>query len=819
MQRGDTLSGIAQRFGVTTGDLRRWNHLDSNRILVGHWLDVSKSGGQGHSADRESSANRGPAQSRYRVRRGDTLSEIAERFRVSVRDLRRWNHLHSDQVRIGQTLEVSEPSRRHVSARSRARAAQLRHAFVASSKLRPMAQQLAAHRTRSAYAGVLQYARTHSGEASAAAYMALGQAYLNDGKYDKATDAFQSARRAGKDLDDYADYLEAQTDFAQKKYLPAGQLLRNFSQRHPDSVLVDRATLLQAEVQLGLGDPQNALREFAKLEGSGLTHSTEYLFALGKANQLAGNRQIAQQIYTRIYVDYPTSAEASQVGSQLQQMGIQGPFTVSQSMQHARGLYEARDYSGAEKEYGTLEKTDGISAALKNELRARAALAAYKRTGSVSSSQLAALSDTNDEAGAIRLYLSMEQARDGNDAGKVQSTIEEMERRFPTNEWTAHALMSAGNMALLVNDFPTAVRYYRELANRFPRSSMAPLAHWHAAWLTYRSGDKKLAALLFDEQIARYSDDARVSGALYWRGIIYESEKKPAVAAAYYKTLSDTYPHYYYADLARQRLAALGKIVPATVSSLSKIDDPPVPDLTAEIPDDDIHVERARLLANAGLNQYIAAELDSSPDSASWRALAEAQIYSSDGENWRAMQVLKRKVRSYLSAPIDSIPRAYWELLFPRPYWTTLEKDAKAQGLDPYLVASLIRQETEFDPKAISYANAWGLMQLLPSVGKELARKEHLHGYRTSSLLNPDVNLHLGTAHFRQLMNEFNNEPAYAAAAYNAGSNRVHAWLANGPYASLPEFVESIPFTQTREYVEAVLRNRELYKQLYGSSK
>ena len=108
-------------------------------------------------------------------------------------------------------------------------------------------------------------------------------------------------------------------------------------------------------------------------------------------------------------------------------------------------------------------------------------------------------------------------------------------------------------------------------------------------------------------------------------------------------------------------------------------------------------------------------------------------------------------------------------------------------------------------------------MQLLPRVGSALARQQHVRPYRTEFLLIPQVNLKLGTVYFRQLMDEFNGQPEYALAAYNAGDDRVKAWLANGPYGSLPEFVESIPFTQTREYVEAIMRNREMYRRLYSA--
>jgi len=682
-----------------------------------------------------------------------------------------------------------------------------------------MAQQLITERTPQAYAGVLHYAHTHTGEASAAAYMALGQAYFEDHKYPEASASFKQANRAGQALDDYADYLGAKSAFSQQDYITAQQSLQGFGERHPDSILIDRAALLLANVKLGEGDPQAALQQFAKLKGSTLATSSEYLFALGRANQLAGNRDEAQEIYTRIYLDYPISNEAGEIGNQLHQMGVTTPFTIAQRTRHADGLYLAGRYATAAAEYQALaEDPAAIGTAEVNDMLARAAVATFKQTHHVDLSQLARLSDTNDEAGATRLYLSLEAARDRNDVQQVKALIDQIEQRFPSSRWTAEALFSAGNMALVANDLPSAIQYYGDLATRFPNSSMASASHWHAAWLNYRLGDKKIAAQLFDEQIARYPTDARLSAALYWRGVVYqEYEKNPEAAAAYYKKLVDAFCHYYYAGLAQQRLAALGAVVPATLPQLAQVVDPTVPELTNEIPDDEIHVERARLLANAGLNQYIVPEISASPDSASWGAYAEAELYSSYGETWRSLHILKQKVHSYFAVPIDSIPRSYWNLLFPQPYWPVLKRESEKQGLDPFLVASLIRQESEFNPAVVSYANAWGLMQLLPKVGSELARKEHVRPFRTSYLLNPEVNLQLGTVYFRQLMDEFQGQPEYALASYNAGDSRVKAWLANGPYASLPEFVESIPFTQTREYVEAILRNRDIYRQLYGT--
>jgi soluble lytic murein transglycosylase len=145
-----------------------------------------------------------------------------------------------------------------------------------------------------------------------------------------------------------------------------------------------------------------------------------------------------------------------------------------------------------------------------------------------------------------------------------------------------------------------------------------------------------------------------------------------------------------------------------------------------------------------------------------------------------------------------------------------LKRFASANALDPYMVASLIRQESEFNPAAVSPKNALGLMQLLPSVGRGVAKQEKLKHFSPQQLFTPAVNLQLGTKYFRSMVDQFGGFE-YALAAYNAGDYRVKDWQANGKYRDIQEFVESIPFTETREYVQAIMRNANVYRQLYGA--
>lgn len=709
-------------------------------------------------------------------------------------------------------------------AKTIARSRRLQRAFVASSQLRPMAQQLAQNRTPAAYAGVSHYAETHKGDAAAAAYLALGHAYLLDHRLLEAVTALTHAEAAGGALDDYATYLTAQADMQSGQAPQAEKLLTSFATKYPDSVFVPQMPVLVAKLAILEGDPQTALRTLDEHGKEPLADKPDYLLSLARAQQLAGNTDQAAKTFRRVYRGWPLSPEASQAKTQLQSMGANAPLTVAERQHHADALYAAGRYNEAADDYRALAGDAGIQDEETRDRLRVAAMACNYKLKQANREMVAALPDTNGEAGARRLYLLMELARDRGDVGEQQADVSQLEQRFPSSPWLAEALYSSGNMYLLRKDFPTAVGYYADLANRFPMickgasgpcSDYAPSAHWRAGWLSYRLGKYSDAAKLFDEQIAHYPGGKEIPSAIYWRGRIYqEQEHEPAKAAAYYEVVRDTYLHYFYAQEAAERLKELGSVTPAPVPELASIQPPNIPALTDDVPEDDPHVVRAKLLANAGLNEYIAPEIQAAEGSDEWGAFAEAEIYHSYGEDAKAMRVMKRALPFYTSAPIDAIPLAYWKILFPEPYWNTIESEAARNSLDPFMVAALIRQESEFNPTVVSHANAWGLMQLLPSVGSEMAHKEGIRHFDHNELLNPSVNIKLGTRYLRQTLDKFGDKPEFAFAAYNAGDDRVQDWNSGAPFHGMDEFVESIPFTETREYVQGIVRNQMIYRDL-----
>jgi soluble lytic murein transglycosylase len=700
------------------------------------------------------------------------------------------------------------------SAKSIARSRKLQMAFVASSQLRPMAQELTTMRSPAAYTGVTAYAHSHTGEAASAAYLALGHAYLLDHRYPDAISSFQKANVAGKTLDDYADFLAAQSMMEAGKLSDAETLLAGFAAKYPDSIFVAHLPVMIANLSLQQNDPGTALRVLKEHSAEAIASHADFQLALARGNQMTGSLDEASRLYRHIFLSFPLSSEGQQAKTQLAVVGAKPPLTLSERRAHADALYAGGRYADAGDEYRELARDSQADPQSKNALLVAAASCDLK-TKRLSKQEVDALPDTQDESGARRAYLAVELARNKDDGDTQHSLVDQMEQRFPASPWLAEALYTSGNMYLLRKDYPQAIVYFTELAARFPTHRYAPSSHWKAAWLNYRLGNYSEAAVQFDKQIAQFAGGKEIPPALYWRGRLYaDEEHQPAMAAAYYQTLSQAYEHYYYAQMARERLKDLGQVAPADVAMLNNIHREEIPALTDDVPEDDEHVIKARLLANAGLNEYIPAEIQAADGSEQWGAFAEAEIYASDGETFRAMRVLKRALPFYASAPIDTIPMGCWKILFPQPYWSSIEEQAAKNGLDPYMVASLIRQESEFNPGAISPANAWGLMQLLPSVGRSMAKEEGIRHFSEGELLNPETNIRLGTRYLKQTLDKFAGQAPYAFAAYNAGDSRVTDWQAIGKYHGMDEFVESIPFTETREYVQAILRNESIYREL-----
>ena len=698
------------------------------------------------------------------------------------------------------------------------RTIKLHKTFVASSDLRPMARQLIEFRSPAAYAGVESYATKHAGtEPGALAWFAIGYAHYLDTQYPAAIAALQKAQPYIGELKDYTSYFIGNSYVLSNNAESGLTYLRDFGARFPDSVYANDALLAYARALLATNRPAEAVQ--ALLRRTGGSAEAEYL--LGKAYVQNGQNRSGAEVLRRVYYNYPTSQQADLAESELKKIpeaDLLPPVTYGEREHRADGLYKGRRWAPAAEEYKAMLAV--APAGQQSQVNIQLANA-YRKLGENQKAKeaLARIPDDGSEASAEKWYQSAEIARNTNDDAGLTDILQHMRATTPTSPWLESALFTAGNMYLLRQDYDKAIDYYKEIHDRFPNSSKAAYAHWKCAWLTYRQNRPEQARKDFDQQIEFYPGSNEVSNAMYWRGRMAEDDKNYGLARTYYLKLSDRYRNYYYGVAARKRLATLPDAPPVTVASLQRI--PGVNKMEPESlqtspPADDLHYNRSRLLENAGAIDLAVRELQAGTTSGpSWEMVQIARMYTDGGEYYRALQALKRTINGYFAMDVNALPQPYWEGLFPRPYWDALRRYSDENGLDPYLVASLIRQESEFNPGAVSRANAYGLMQLLPKTGKGTAKQVGLHNYKTESLLDPTINIELGTKYFREMVDHFGGQIEYALAAYNAGSSRVEDWRSSGSYRDIEEFVESIPFTETREYVQAIVRNAEVYKRVY----
>ncbi len=231
-------------------------------------------------------------------------------------------------------------------------------------------------------------------------------------------------------------------------------------------------------------------------------------------------------------------------------------------------------------------------------------------------------------------------------------------------------------------------------------------------------------------------------------------------------------------------------------------------------------IVKARQLATINLDDYAFGELNQvskqAPDSPRIN-LALAELHQLRFEMVEAFSALRRSFPDYSQMKPEELTREEWTIFYPLNHWNIIKREAVNKSLDAYNVAGLIRQESVFNPQAKSRANAYGLMQLLIPTARATAKKYGNSSVITGeSLFQPALNIELGTAYMRDQFDKF-GRIEFVAVAYNAGPGRVPQWQATLPY-EMDEFVEEIPFRETKGYVQGVIRNSAQYRRLYDEN-
>jgi soluble lytic murein transglycosylase len=633
------------------------------------------------------------------------------------------------------------------------------------------------------------------------------------GNYSAALASARQALAGGGPLEIYAHYYIGASQLRLANGDDAVKAFDAVLERKPEGQLSVAALLGKAEAAESRADHRAAAAIYETL----VTHKSiapeEILARLARASLAAGDRQRAAQALIRVYYEFPLSDAASAAGAalpSLQDLIVRTDYKAD--LGRALILFGAKRY--AEARTALLEIQKQASGDDREVIDLRIAESDYflKRYAFARDGVRPYIEQASRKAEAKFFYLTA--LRGLGDHDEATRLTQELVAAFPDSSWSSEALNNLGTHYIVTNQDDLAAQTFRELFAKFPAGPHAERAAWKYGWWAYTTGNFAETARVFETAAAAFPRSDYRPPWLYWSARAREKLGQRQIADARMRLIHADYLNSYYGRLAAARLppaksaADQGSIVPASFTQSQAAPVVAVPPTAGLI----------RHLLAAGLHDDALNELRYAQKAWGTSPAVEATIawiHHQKGDLRRAITLMRRAYPQFLTAGGDAVPAEILQVIFPLTYWEAIKRHSAVYELDPYVVAALIAQESTFDPHARSVANAWGLMQIVPSTGRRLATAVGIRRFRTSMLTNGETNIRLGTLYFKRLVQQFGGTH-YALASYNAGENRVVRWKAERPGLDEDEFIDDIPFPETQNYVKRILGTAEDYRRLYG---
>ncbi len=642
----------------------------------------------------------------------------------------------------------------------------------------------------------------------------LGVLLLRQGQGDEAIPRLERAAVTYPLLADYALWHLAGANRKAGKRAVAAVALRRLLDQHPESIFVERASRDLPRDWLEAGDPARA-EEAAGQYLAAFPHGpgrAEVWTTLGEVLLRSGRTERAEEVLRRVWVELPASLESQRAKDLLATIPGGRPFSPDEQFQRAMTLYHLGRFGQALPELLPFAMAGNPR---ESQTRLFLGIGSFKlRQYSQAIQWLEPLRDAAAERAEATFWLGRSFGRSG-DSARFTEQMTLLLETAPQSRLAEEALYLLAQTAADAGEVVQARAYLARLVHDYPKGAWRDAALWLQGWLGYKDRDPEAALAAWDRLLAEEPGSRLRTPALYWRGRALEMAKKPREAADAYRRILQTAPDQnYYWFRARERLGRVSKAPVRPIGAVNGTGKRPAGRNT-------LRIKKASALHGLGLDDEAIEEYseqarthpeDRGALAEACRAFLDLQRY--DKAVWLAGQILRP-----LFAQENGKPpiREFWQCLYPRGHWPIVREQAVKQGLDPFLVTAVIREESAFAPRAVSRAGARGLMQLMPQTAEQVARQYHVPLGGPAPLEAPEVNVRLGTIHLAELLRDHGGSLSLALASYNAGQQQVRRWRERFRFADEEEFTEDIPYTETRNYVKRVLGSYQRYSTLYGA--
>jgi soluble lytic murein transglycosylase len=596
----------------------------------------------------------------------------------------------------------------------------------------------------------------------------------------------------------------------------ARTMVMGLAERHADSRLAPRALLMGATLAAQAGDDAGAQAALTRLLDAypESREVPEGLYLLGQSAEALDQRDNAVHAYRQLMVLAPTTGWADGAADRLAVLATAGiavpPLSLDQRVDRAerllRGGVPKTAADEAERIAGEARDPSIIVRALRVVADGAQRLGRYEAAAKFLALAIPRVPPERQPA------LRLEEARLLLRAGQRERAFAVLDRVAVSGSEAdvAEALWMRARALEDAQRPADAAVVYRALAARFPKRELAGAALWRLGWNAYLRSDPREAARHWARLVDTGNRSYRLA-ALYWRARATDDGRNRVAAAPLYAQVVSEAPRSYYGLLALARTGdAPGTPAPSRIT---------LPADPAEAVANDPGFARVDLLRRLGLVESALEELEDVVERASGdsvRLYGFSSAYVRDERYHMALWIFRRHFSALAASGDPALPRSFWEMLYPFGWRVDVTSAAQRAGLDPFLVAAIVREESSYYPRALSRAGARGLMQLMPATARPMAEHRGLAFAGGELLDDPGANLDIGTAFLAGLLGEF-KDPRLALAAYNAGPARVRQWWQTRRTSDIEAWVEQIPFDETRQYVKRVMLSWEEYRRLYGA--
>jgi len=605
------------------------------------------------------------------------------------------------------------------------------------------------------------------------------------------------AERSYPLLADHAAALRAQALFTLKRYRDAAESATKTARSSRATALSRQMSKLAADALFEAGDLTAALaayRQFSSRYSLG-GDSVDARYQAALCREQLGEQAAALDEYRAIWLRHPAAPQAEKVRQALKRLNQENSFTPEELYQRATLLLAAGRANDAAWALAAITRND-LSDDLLTRLELKSGQAASKQRNYTLGKQFlarAALSHNQAIRDEARLALARIEERINQSEQALSRLLSLASERGPLAD---DALLEAGFVHKHAGRFSESNLLFERLARDFPASELAGRASWEAAWSHYLAGELQPAADAFQRLL---QDNTYRERSLYWYARTLVRQNKSQNAEPFYQQLLNEYPFGFYAAWRRNQQQQATGWEPLTTG----LPEPSLPTGS----------DRIMALVSCGLMEDARTELS---------ALKTSGMNNRQAAGFARLHLLANDPHGAIVTFHQNRPERwerqslpFWALGYPRPYADLFSKHAAANRLPESLVLSLAKAESSFRPTVKSHAGAIGLMQLMPATARMTAGYKGSKPYNPLWLVDPEYNIRLGTKHLRELLDQFHQDTIFTLASYNAGAGAVNRWRKNFGSLERDEFIENIPYRETRDYVKKIVAHISVYQSLY----